>query len=98
MPLYVRVVPELSLDKAFDYAVPAEMEGRDLLGAKVRVPFGPRELIGYGVELKDHTELLEDVPQDGARRRKPVRIKEISEIFGARPVIPPELLHLEQWM
>ncbi|PTY02238.1 primosomal protein N' [Verrucomicrobia bacterium LW23] len=97
MPLFVRVVPELSLDKAFDYAVPADLEGRDLLGAKVRVPFGSREIIGYVVELLDNVaELTEASERSG--RRKPLRIREIAEVLGARPVIPRALLQLAQWM
>ncbi|MEZ0294953.1 MAG: primosomal protein N', partial [Candidatus Methylacidiphilales bacterium] len=97
MPTYVRVVPELSLDKAFDYAVPPELEGRDLLGAKVRVPFGSRDIIGYVVELKNEVDEFSDSVDKHGRRRK-INFKEVSEMLGARPVIPPSLLHLAQWM
>jgi len=44
-----RVVPEVSLDQAFDYEVPAAI--KLTLGAKVRVPFGPREIVGYVVDF-----------------------------------------------
>ena len=44
-----RVVPEVSLDQAFDYDVPEGMAVP--LGSKVRVPFGSREIVGYVVEF-----------------------------------------------
>ena len=35
-----KVIVDLALDKEFDYAIPAELEGRVKVGTMVSVPFG----------------------------------------------------------
>jgi len=84
MPRIARVVPEVSLDRAFDYAIPEALDDQVTLGAKVRVPFASRELIGYVVEF----------PQEP----HPGKLKEILEVLGPRGFLPAILLELAQWM
>jgi primosomal protein N' (replication factor Y) len=82
MPRVARVVPEVSLDRAFDYEIPAALEAQIILGAKVRVPFGRREIVGYVVEFPDD-------PRKGP-------LKPIREFLGSS--MPPILIELAQWM
>ena len=84
MPRIARVVPEVSLDRAFDYEIPAALDGEISLGAKVRVPFGAREIVGYVVEF----------PAGPAERA----LKPIQEILGRGSFLPPVLIELAQWM
>ena len=84
MARIARVVPEVSLDRAFDYEIPAELDEQLTLGAKVRVPFGSREIVGYVVEFPS-----------GPPERK---LKPILEALGPRSFLPPILIELAQWM
>ena len=84
MPRIARVVPEVSLDRAFDYEISAALENEITLGAKVRVPFGTREIVGYVVEF----------PTDPAQRT----LKPIQEILSRGTFLPPVLIELAQWM
>jgi primosomal protein N' (replication factor Y) len=79
-----RVVPEVSLDRAFDYAIPEELDGQVTLGAKVRVPFKSRAIVGYVVEFPKE-------PFTG-------KLKPIREILGPRSFLPASLIQLAQWM
>jgi primosomal protein N' (replication factor Y) len=84
MPRIARVVPEVCLDRAFDYEIPAALNEQITLGAKVRVPFGAREIVGYVVEFP---------PGPAERALKPIR-----EILGRASFLPPVLIELAQWM
>ncbi|MCE0483001.1 MAG: primosomal protein N' [Methylacidiphilales bacterium] len=84
MPRIARVVPEVSLDRAFDYEIPAELESKVTLGAKVRVPFRSREIVGYVIEFPEQSEVS--------------KFKAITEVFGAGAFLPPILIELAQWM
>jgi primosomal protein N' (replication factor Y) len=84
MARIARVVPEVSLDRAFDYAIPAELEDKVALGAKVRVPFRSRDLVGYVVEFPEE-------PFAG-------KLKPILEVLGPRAFLPAILIELAQWM
>ncbi len=83
-PSIARVVPELSLDRAFDYRIPESLRDELVLGSKVRVPFGPREITGYVVELPQQSEFN--------------KLKEITAVVGSGAFIPPTLIELAQWM
>ena len=84
MARIARVVPEISLDRAFDYAIPEELDGQVALGAKVRVPFKSRELVGYVV----------DFPKEPfAGKLKPIR-----EVLSKQAFLPAILIELAQWM
>jgi primosomal protein N' (replication factor Y) len=84
MPRIARVVPEVSLDRAFDYDIPAELESRVALGARVRVPFSSRELVGYVVEF----------PGESSGRR----LKPILEVLSPGAFLPPILIELAHWV
>ncbi len=84
MARIARVVPEVSLDRAFDYAVPEELSAEVTLGAKVRVSFKSREIVGYVVEFP--TE-----PFAG-------KVKPILEVLSKNAFLPAILIELAQWM
>jgi primosomal protein N' (replication factor Y) (superfamily II helicase) len=84
MARIARVVPEVSLDRAFDYSIPEELDAQVTFGAKVRVPFKSRELVGYVVEFPEQ-------PFTGA-------LKPILEVLSERSFLPASLIQLAQWM
>jgi primosomal protein N' (replication factor Y) (superfamily II helicase) len=67
----------------FDYRLPAEMADVGV-GSVVRVPFGPRRVLGVVVELADASEL------------PPERLAEPLEALGAG--VPAELVRLGLWV
>lgn len=67
----------------FDYRRPAAMEGIEI-GSVVRIPFGPRRLLGVVVELAQTSEL------------PPERLAEPIEALEAGA--PPELVELGLWV
>ena len=84
MARIARVVPEVSLDRAFDYEIPEELDGQVTLGAKVRIPFGSRKIVGYVVEF----------PSEPPERA----LKLVLEILGPRSFLPAILIELAQWV
>lgn len=74
------------IDRPFDYAVPAEWESVMEPGLRVKVPFGPRKVVGYVTAIKMHSEL------DSGK------IKPVLEIIDLEPVLSTELLALSKWM
>ncbi|MFZ5824974.1 MAG: primosomal protein N' [Bacillota bacterium] len=72
-------------DKLFTYAVPSNLAGRLVPGQWVRVPFGPRRMVGLYV---------------GPADQPPQGIKQLKEITGLLPDIPPipqTLVQLARW-
>ncbi len=55
-------------------------------GSRVKVPFGPRNVLGFVVSLKNETE----VPMD--------KIKPISQLLDIEPVLTNEMLTLAKWL
>jgi primosomal protein N' (replication factor Y) len=86
MPRLARVIPEVSLDRAFDYEIPDALAASMVLGAKVRVPFGRREITGYVVEFPD-------APISTRHALKPVHA-----VLGQGAFLPPGLIELCQWL
>src|SRR5580658_9800563 len=84
MARIARVVPEVSLDRAFDYAIPDKLDAQITLGAKVRVPFKSREIVGFVVDFP--TE-----PFTG-------RLKPVLEVLGPGSFLPASLIELAHWM
>jgi primosomal protein N' (replication factor Y) len=84
MTRIARVVPEVSLDRAFDYEIPEELGAQVTLGAKVRVPFKSRDLVGYVVEFPK---------EPFAGKLKPIR-----EVLSKHAFLPAVLIELAQWM
>ncbi len=78
--IYQVAVPT-PLYRAFDYLAPSSLPS----GARVRVPFGRRELVGVVLGEVEKSEL----PQN--------RLKTIAQSLDAGPILPPSLLELLRW-
>lgn len=79
-----RVVPDVSgLDKQFDYRVPAEMVGRAVVGALVRVPLHGRRVGGWIVDVGARS----DVPDE--------RLVPLAKVSSAGP--PADVVDLASW-
>lgn len=74
------------VDRAFDYVVPENWHDLIECGSRVKVPFGPRNVLAFVVALKDHT----DVPLN--------KLKPISKILDIEPVLTKEMLELAKWL
>src|SRR5438094_10563446 len=58
--MIARVTLEIALRKEFDYLIPPELEGQVEVGTRVKVPFGPRQVMGCVTALVQqwpHTNL-----------------------------------------
>jgi Primosomal protein N'' (replication factor Y) - superfamily II helicase len=67
------------LNRPFDYIVPVEFESVIERGARVIVPFGARQLMGFVVDFTDSTDL---------------DAKPIIQLLDVIPALTPELLTL----
>ncbi len=74
------------IDRPFDYAVPEELQVLVEPGMRVKVPFGPRKVLGFITALKNTSDF--DVS----------RIKPIHELMDVVPVLNEELLAMAKWM
>lgn len=79
-----RVVVDVSLDKVFDYAVPAQLADRLEVGSQVTVPFGPRRVDGFIIGFAERSDFPELKPVEAAR--------------GDRPLIDAGIMKLARWM
>ena len=83
-----RVVARVTLDVAvrreFDYLVPAELKSSVQEGTRVKVPFGPREVMGVV------TKILDESPHDNLR--------EIIKTVGGQALVTPSILRLVRWI
>jgi primosomal protein N' (replication factor Y) len=84
---YAAVVPDtrsiLPRD-VFTYAVPAELDGAAVPGARVHIPFGPRSVIGYVVERHAHPDVAAPRPLDG--------------VLEETPLLTPPAVELARWV
>ena len=84
--MIARVVTELSLDRGFDYLVPAELEEKIRIGSAVTVPFG--RTLREGVVLA----LPESSPSPLSK------LKPIAGLCTSRADVPEKLIALGQWI
>ncbi|KPN97389.1 primosomal protein N' [Lysinibacillus sp. ZYM-1] len=74
------------VDRPFDYQVPPEWVNVIEKGCRVKVPFGPRNVLGFVVGLKTETA----VPLN--------KLKSITQILDMEPVLTAELLQMAKWL
>jgi primosomal protein N' (replication factor Y) len=82
--MIARVTLEIALRKEFDYAIPDEFAGQIEIGSRVKVPFGPRQVLGVVtglVEESTHTNL-----------------RPILKVIGAQSPVTPQVLRLARWI
>jgi primosomal protein N' (replication factor Y) (superfamily II helicase) len=82
--MIARVRLDLALRKEFDYLVPPGLEGLIDAGCRVKVPFGPREILGYV------TALTETSPQ--------TNLRPISKLLSRQSLLTPRVMELAQWI
>jgi primosomal protein N' len=82
---YLEVALPVPLRSAFTYAVPSWLDGEELVGRRVLVPFRNRAMIGVGLAVFDEAP-------------KTKRLKEIAELLDRVPALPPKLIELGQWI
>lgn len=83
--MLVEVALPLPIPRTFTYAVPPELQARIAPGARVLVPFGRSERIGW-------IDRLSDAPRADAA------IREVAGLPDEQPVVPPRLLELCRWI
>jgi primosomal protein N' (replication factor Y) len=84
MPNFIRVIVDRSIRRELDYAVPAPLREKVVVGSRVRVPFREKSILGTVVAT------LEVSPATG--------IKPLLELLGEKPALSPELIELARWM
>ncbi|MCC6232288.1 MAG: primosomal protein N' [Verrucomicrobiales bacterium] len=82
--MIARVALDLALRKEFDYLVPPELEAQVEVGRRVKVPFGPREILGSIVSL------AESSPQ--------TNLRPLARVLGQQSQITPAILDLARWI
>src|SRR5216117_1553131 len=82
--MIARVTLEIALRKEFDYLIPPALEGQVEVGTRVKVPFGPRQVMGCVtalVERSSHTNL-----------------RPLLKVVGAHALVTPGILKLARWI
>src|SRR6266568_5629309 len=82
--MIARVTMEIALRKEFDYLIPPELEGQVEVGTRVKVPFGPRQVMGCV------TALVEQSPH--------TNLRPILKVVGTRALVTPNILKLARWI
>jgi primosomal protein N' (replication factor Y) (superfamily II helicase) len=85
MASIAKVVVEISLDREFDYRIPARLQSAIQVGTQVVVPFKSRELRGFVVGLANHSAFGD-------------KLKEIAGVVGDKPLIPDPIMKLAYWI
>ncbi|WP_372794771.1 primosomal protein N', partial [Pontiella sp.] len=85
MASIAKVVVEISLDREFDYKIPAHLRSSIQVGTQVTVPFHGRELRGFVVGLANHSAFAD-------------KLKAIGGVVGEKPLIPDEIMKLAYWI
>ncbi|HET8656123.1 MAG TPA: primosomal protein N' [Longimicrobiaceae bacterium] len=82
--MFAEVALPLPLHRTFTYRVPDEQRERAEEGARVLVPFGRRERIGWIDRVVSETDVE--------------RVRDLHGVLDASPTAPPELLRLARWI
>lgn len=82
--MIARVALEIALGREFDYSIPSEFAASVQIGTRVKVPFGPRQVLGCV------TQLLESSPHD--------KLRPIAKVLGRQSLVTPKILELARWI
>ncbi|CAG9619761.1 primosomal protein N' [Sutcliffiella rhizosphaerae] len=77
-------VPVKQTDRPFDYEIPEKWIGIVQPGIRVNVPFGPRQIQGFVVAVKESTTVEKTRP--------------ITSLIDIQPVLTKELMGLAHWL
>lgn len=78
-------VPVMQTNQPYDYVIPPELINRLEKGMRVEVPFGPRHIQGFIVDIVNQSDFVG-------------KLKEIIRPLDLEPVLTPELLKLGEEM
>jgi len=81
---YARIVFNLPVDRAFDYAITPHLQPQMFVGQRVLAPFGSRKLIGYCVELLGETKID--------------KVKPLISVLDEVPLVSKKMLELTHWI
>src|SRR5256885_2388942 len=82
--MIARVALEIALRKEFDYLIPAVLKDQVAVGTRVKVPFGPRQVMGCV------TALVQESPH--------TRLRPILKVVGAPSLVTPKIMELARWI
>ena len=82
--MIAKVITDLSLDKVFDYQIPAEIAAQIRPGVRVKVPFGNSYRLGFVLELAEKSEYP--------------TLKSLQLADDDNVCIPENLLKLGEWI
>lgn len=77
-------VPVSATDALFDYQIPEDLQTIVEPGIRVIVPFGPRQIMGFVVDLTSKSEFE--------------NLKPIQQVMDYKPILTSELIHLSKWL
>ncbi|WCK53039.1 primosomal protein N' [Aneurinibacillus sp. Ricciae_BoGa-3] len=86
-PEYARVivdVPAASTDRPFDYRIPQVLRPIINVGSRVSVPFGPRKLQGFVVQLSEQAEVK--------------KTRDILDVLDVEPPLTKEMVEVARWL
>jgi primosomal protein N' (replication factor Y) len=86
---FCEVALPVPLRSTFTYAVPASLNGEELIGRRLVVPFRNRAMVGVGVAVSDRAPEI-------ARGKSSIR--EIAEVMDSLPALPARLIELGHWV
>jgi primosomal protein N' (replication factor Y) len=86
---FCEVALPVPLRSTFTYAVPASLNGEELVGRRLVVPFRNRAMVGIGLSISDRAPEI-------ARGKSSIR--EIAEAMDALPALPAKLIELGHWV
>lgn len=81
---YIRVALPVPMRQLFDYQLPAHIPWPEV-GARVRVPFGQRQLLGFVIEVEVTPEVAAE------------QLKEVIEVLDSQALWPQPLWQLLLW-
>jgi primosomal protein N' (replication factor Y) (superfamily II helicase) len=87
--MFVEVALPLPVSRTFTYRL-NDREAKP--GTRVRVPFGPRRIVGWVVAATS------DMAQPAEGGGSPAEIRAVDAVLEERPSIPPDLLELCRWI
>src|SRR5436305_8824470 len=82
--MIARVTLEIALRKEFDYLIPPALASQIEVGSRVKVPFGPREVMGCVTAL----------PEESTH----TNLRPILKVVGRQSMVTPKVLELARWI
>ena len=84
--MIARVTLEIALRREFDYAIPPELAGQVEVGSRVKVPFGPRQVMGCVTAVLEDTAITR------------THLRSLIKIVGTQGLVTPRVLALARWI